>query len=487
MNHSLYSKIKDLDSKELNQCKLDFANAHFILKTIEYVISCNEPHFRTQQIVSYLYSSELKKTPIITLQNRYYKIRKRLLEYFNAKRKLQQTILTSEETRFYELTRTTKYNANEVDYENKLDALEKDLWDNNVFELLPLLLEHRLSREFERGMKFHSLLKKYKKAKLLQEDISQVKELRFVMAELNFKYGEKAIIEYLNKVEYLAQKNSEYLRFKFLYNYLCVYNKRKWDKLSDVKVLKKHLSVCKSIVAKYPRIPLFDYTIDYEKDTAIKIIGTEAAVLYFNYEYDKAEIALLSKIKLSQKYKFTEKSSLLRDIQNRAVTLIYCKKYSEAWQLLTETIPTSRTSDETSVQINYFYRALAIAHSYPKTPILQYDYLINYLKKLVTNNATKIATKLIVPYKVALSKLLVIKKDFKAAHRLISDSTVKAYLHEIVDYQLILDFYKLLLIHDSFKNKEYILRLKKKLYNEKNPQLMMEYEWYLKMGNRLLE
>jgi hypothetical protein len=223
--------------------------------------------FKTADAVAHLYHVKQSAADYSTFENRFFKLRKKLYDYFHTTPPEVHPVFTHQEIELHEV-KTLAVNGKYQELLPLIATLEKRLWEENIFELLPELLEmyihtHQVLQKFEEN----EIL--YNKLDLAQElfcDIVEAKKLARKIYEVNLIAGVKATAPYLQKLQRLSIHRAKYPRFKLIYNLVSAIHKLGGgglDHRHDAKITNRFISVIKNIHAVHPLMPDYKFTSGY--------------------------------------------------------------------------------------------------------------------------------------------------------------------------------------------------------------------------------
>lgn len=287
MDKQLYDNYKQLESLARDEVKYKFKDSPVGLRLLEFLDKCTNRNFHHRDAISFLYREEEGKVDFTVLRNRYFKLRKKVLEELSSGSEAMPSgnILTWEESQLYLYRQSLSGNHRET--LKQLGALEKHCREHNIFELLPVIIDqmifcnHALTRVDDN----QALHKRYEEALMLQQDMGRMLNLGRQVYEINFKKGIKYAGPQLNEMHRIAIRNKSYPRFMLCYHYVAMYYKLgSKDYLENMQVISRHFAAFKKLTAAHPLVPFLKYGLNYAKYQRYHI--NEFKVFY---HYNKCE------------------------------------------------------------------------------------------------------------------------------------------------------------------------------------------------------
>lgn len=287
MDKQLYDKYKQLESLARDEVRYKFKDSPVGLRLLEFLDKCTNRNFHHREAVAFLYREEEEKVDFTVLRNRYFKLRKKVLEELAEGNKSAppDDLLTWEENQLYLYRQSLSANHRETF--KQLASLEKHCRERNIFELLPVIIDQMIfcNHALTRLEDNEALHQRYETALMLQHDMGRMLNLGRQVYEINFKKGIKYAGPQLNEMHRIAIKNKEYPRFMLCYHYVSMYYKLgSKDYLENMQVISRHFAAFKKLTAAHPQVPFLKYGLNYAKYQRYHI--SEFKVFY---HYNKCE------------------------------------------------------------------------------------------------------------------------------------------------------------------------------------------------------
>ena len=448
MDKQLFDTYKQLESFARDEVKYKFKDSPVGLRLLEFLDRCTNRNFNHREAITFLYKEDEASIDFTVLRNRYFKLRKKLLEELssNTKPSPPDDLLTTEETQLYQLRKTLS--SNHRDTLKQLTALEKHCWEQNIFELLPTIIDqmifcnHALTKVDDNK----ELHKRYEIALGLQYDMGRVTNLTRQVYEINFKKGIKHAGPQLNEMHRIAIKNKDYPRFMLCYHYVSMYYKLgSKDYLENMQVISRHFTAFKKLSASHPLIPALKYGLNYA--TLQRYHFSEIRVFY---HYNKCE--------------FEEGYRAMKDLWNlvfsgnsiyggnRTDTLYYntvrimtaAGYYNEAFETAEKWLDYLKENNQAELTRNaYSQMAYAYVEGYPSTKNANAAFftrkLDEHLKALKKEGNTNFFGEAL----CVRSRLHFINGEYLQAQKLLRTPQVKQSLDDIELYEIFEEMYAL--------------------------------------------
>ncbi len=460
MNKKLYDDYKKLNEIETSELSFKFKDSPVGLKLIDFLNKCSNRNFKNTDAVSFIYNDDKGKNPYSVLENRYFKLRKKIHdELLKSTSDTETGELLTEEQRILYRNKNITAAANKEGAYKELIELEKVCWKKNIFELLPDIIDQLifLNQSFNRLERNKPLFERLERAIGLQHDINRSQFLSRKIYEINFTKGIKFAKHELSILKDLAEKHKEYPRFLMCYHHISLYYKLgSQDYLHYQQVVSRHLTAFKKLFAKNPETPLLSYKVNY----------TKFQHFHFNhitmfYHFNRCEF--------NEAYHFMKDSWDL--VHNNDSVLKMYKTESLYFNLTTSQCMAGRFDEANdtanlfvgflkennqldNLSFAYVQKARIVSDTYPQTYKMDFDFLINqvdeYIKKVRKTDNVLASLEDTLVLKV---KLLIIKKQFEKAGKLFLDSSIQKYLEQVHALDLFAELINILEKAASQKNK----------------------------------
>lgn len=486
MNKKLLLLFKLISARNLQLIKDKHYNSPLILSTIHFLENLKSETFADETIIQYLYKNSLNSTPFVVLKNRYYKLRKKLLEILAQESATEASqidktpnLFSKEEIFIYEVLRTKKYNDTWTVIKERLLDLEKEAWENNRFEMVDLILEAILVRSANINVfPEYQIIRRKRKSSAILADLNRLKNFHRELFILRYRYGNKVFIDYMKDIVSITKKYPQYPRFKSISNYFFASYKMDSLKSSNVKSIAKNIIHLKKHLDQYPNIPLLNDSQNQveESFTRISYILMNYAYISGNpYDYEKYAIDRLERFSKIAGITLTEGEFL-----NVIMAMLHKKNYKAAYSYLSKAkdyYRIHRPKHESILMV--VIEARVICYSYPNIKSERTDIILDKLLTWLKQPDSKKSYILYSTMHTDIAKLYLIKKNYKQALRMIETEPSRLIIKEYFDYNLFLGLFKLYAGIDIKFNLQKELNIS--INNEKNLGKIDEYEWLQKM------
>ncbi len=262
MNQELKTAYHSLSSSEHEHLRQEFANSPKALLLIGFLEEHKGTGFSNQQVIPHIYGND--ESSFETLRNRYFKLRKNLLESIT---KLKQPVSAGQWSRFpeeqlelYQIKLQIKEEGQYGMARQKLEPLVKKMWQENLFEILPDAIQNLMYCRQVLGEYHHNstLFEQWELAVELQRDVNQVRLLSTKALNEFHHGGFPKVMEVMQLLKRLTLKRKEYPRFAIAYHLSHVLNgaATMGNKLG---ALTRHIKQFEQLRQQYPNMPGLNY------------------------------------------------------------------------------------------------------------------------------------------------------------------------------------------------------------------------------------
>lgn len=495
MNKGLFDIYKKMSDTEKSALNYKFKDSPVGLRLIDFLELCRNRNFKNSDAVGFVYDADKKETPANILENRYFKLRKKMLDELEGTSGIMdEQLLTEEQIVLYRCKNITSASNKEAAYKELIE-LEKKCWKKNIFEILPDIIDQLifLNQSFNRLERNTELYLRLENAIGLQYDINRCIFLSRRIYEINFTKGMKFAKHELAVIKDLAVKNKKFPRFLMCYHHISLYYKLgSHDYIHYQQVVSRHLSSFKKLFSQNPDIPLVSYKLNYIQNQHFHF--NQITMFYhfnrceFNEAYNFMKDAwdlVHSNDSILKPYK-TE--SLYFNLLTSQCMADRLTEANETSSLFIEFLKENNQYDKLSFA--YVQKARVISDSFPQTFKMDMDFLIDqvddYIRKVKKVNNVQASLEQTLTLKM---KLLFLKKEYEKANKLMDDTNVKNYLQTSNAYDLVYDLIQIYHKNKPQKNKLLEEILKKTLqrkHKATTPLEFMHFNWVTRHVNFLL-
>lgn len=451
MNKKLYDDYKNLTEIEASELSFKFKDSPVGTKLIDFLKKCVNRNFKNSDAVTFVYGESSDKKEYGVLENRYFKLRKKIHDEMLKSSVGQQSgeLLTEEQVVLYRNKNFTSATNKEGAYK-ELSELEKVCWQKNIFELLPEILDQLifLNQSFNRLERNKPLFERLEKAIELQYDMSRSQFLSRSLYEINLLKGIKFAKQELGIMKDLAEKHKEYPRFLMCYHHVSLYYKLgSQDYLHYQQVVSRHLAAFKKLFAKNPEIPLLSYKVNYAQFQHFHFSHITMFYHFNRCEFEEAHHFMKDSWDLVH-----DNDSILKAYKteslyfNLMTSQCMTGRFAEANETCNLFIAFLKENNQTdNLSFAYIQKARIVSDTFPNTFKMDLDYLSaqvdEYLKRAKKAGNALASAEETIALKI---KLLIIKNQFEKAAKLLQEKNVKTYLEQVSVYDLTMELIDLL-------------------------------------------
>lgn len=434
MNKHLYESYRKLNDTERAEFAGRFKNSPTVVKFIKFVERSTVPGFKTSAAIDSVYADEKGQTAYSVLENRFFKLRKKMLDELEGMKKNDSSLVhTEEELKFLAAKQLIASENKEAAY-RQLAELERTCWERNIFELLPAVIDQMIfcNQSFNRIENNRELFSRQEKAIGLLNDISICGMTTRKIYEINFTKGVKYAAKELALMRGLATKHKQYPRFLMCYHHVSAYYKLgSKDYENDVQVLSRHLSAFKKLHAAHPMVPLMNYKVNYVQQQHMHFSQMIIAFHFRRCEFEEAYEVMKDVWEL-----INREGSILKmykteaSYYNMITAQSMAHRYTEALDTINDFMAYLKTNHQTDkLVLANVLKARIYADVYPQSykmdPAFLLEQVDEYLKVLKRSDNRMISLDQTLVLK---AKLLVFKGSYEKALKVLSDPVAQEYL-----------------------------------------------------------
>lgn len=490
MNKDLFDQYKKLQDSERLELNYKFKASPKALLFLDFLQKCTQRNFKTAEVVSLLYPED-KSTAYPVLENRYFKLRKKLLDELQALSKDDsQQLLTDEERVLFQVKNITFQENKEAAY-RQLNELEKKCWELNIFELLPTVIDQLIfyNQIFNRHAENKVLFERMERANRLLFEINKVILTARKIYELNFYVGIKGARKELALLKELAVKNKDYPRFLLCYHHISLYYKLgSSDYLSEMQVISRHLAEFKRLYAKHATMPLVSYKVNYERYQHFHF-NQSTLFFYFNRcEFVDAAVACKTMWDMVNEPNSIFRTYKTESFYNNCFTVfLMAGRFEEANAINDAFIAfLKENGQQEKLSHAYSQKARLYVDTFPDSRLVKFDpdflltQLNEYIKKLKKEENTLVSLDQVQTLKM---ELLIGMKSYKNAELILKDPIVKVYLsghHCWEHYRELLDNLLETGKLTESGGRQLIKKIEKQLFQSKIPGEVLHLRWLIR-------
>lgn len=489
MDKQLFDTYRSLETLARDEVRYRLKDSPVGLRLLEFLDKCTNRNFRHQEVISFLYKDEEGNVPFTMLRNRYFKLRKKVIEEMSGSRKESSsgTLLTPEETELYTYR---EGNNNPRELVKQLADLEKRCWEKNLFELIPAVLDHMilLAHMLNKLDETPQLHKRMELALDLQHAAGRMLHLGRQVYEVNFRKGTKHAAPLFNEMHRIALKYRQYPRFIIAYHYVSLYYKLgSKDYVDNMQVISRHFKAFHKLSAQHPVVPFLKYSVDYLGKQRWHLAEVKAFYHYNQCEFEEAYVAMKELWGLVWGGDPLHRAHLNEALFINMLRIeVATGRYKEAFATAEKWVDYLRENNQgEATRHAYAQMAYIYVEGYPATRNANIDFYLRklgeQLKILKKTNITNFYSE----NAAMRSRLHYIDGEYKEARKLIEDPDVKEYLVTNKLYDLYSELYKIPLLKKKEEQEaakaSFLKTLKKHLTVHHNPIVVIQGKWMRKM------
>lgn len=491
MNIQLYQSYYQLSDFARNELHQRFKDSPVALSLLQFISKCKQVDFKNQDVVKFIYKSELDSNNYSKLENRYFKLRKKIVDEINKIDKGSPDELPLEEQTFLNCKKLVFTNQKETAFQ-QLTQLEKECWKKNIFELLPGIIDQIIfiNQSFNRLEKDPSIYERYQLAIRLQQDLWTMIMTTRKIYELNYKTGLKSAHDELELLESLSSKNKDYPRFALCYHHTNIYYRLSSTNFShEFESISFHHDTFSNLSKTYPLIPHVSFRANYSQYQNFHFKNISAFYLFNKLEFEQTHELMFDLFKMVTNSNtiysiFNSESIYFNTFQAQLATY----RFKEAEQTVALYIDFLKKNDlHDKIQQAHVMNIMARSEQSGISRV-DYDY---YFEKLdVYIRFVRKNINIQIPSGSALllkAKLYLLQKEFTKAQEVFKKEEVKKYLNELQIFDQI----------DSFFSNKSLLNLNSTEINQfKNlfrkpdhlikPEALIQLNWFYRFVTKAL-
>jgi hypothetical protein len=434
MNKYVYDTFHKLNDTRKAEFLGKFRNSPTVIKFIGFIDKTRVPDFKTLSAIEAVYGDEKDNVAYNVLENRYFKLRKKILDELESSNNADVSALhTEEELRFLNVKHLITSGNKETAYKQLLE-LEKICWERNIFELLPQVIDQLIfcNQSFNRLENNKELFIKQEKAIGLLRDINICGMTTRKIYEINFSKGIIHAAKELSLMRSFASRHKEYPRFALCYHHVSAYYKMgSKDHVGETQVISRHLSAFKKLQAAHPMIPLMNYKVNY----------VEQQHMHFNqmimsYHFSRCEFEETYRVMKEVWDLIIKDNSVLKmyktesSYYNMVTAQCMTHRYHEALETINDFAAYLKTNHQSDkLVLANVLKARVYSDVYPQTlkmdPVFLFGQVEEYVKilKKADNRMISLDQTLVLK-----AKLLVFRGSYQKALQTIAEPDAKNYL-----------------------------------------------------------
>ena len=483
MNKQLLVHYNKLSTKERKSVLVKFDESPKAKRLLSFLESYEGTNFKSREAVKDIYIDDLVTTKFEKLQNRYFKLRKKVLAELSTEQKNISQIaeLPDEERQLHYCLELIRNNEHSIAVKELQTLINKCLY-KNIFELLPdlyfqleycfqVLNQHDESQKiFEDHHKAIELEKNFRSQQLLSKQA-----YHFCVTK-----GFKNARSYLYKMKEISHQNKDYPRFSLNYHFASFsLGMISWG--NKLHASSRHYNHIKKIRGENPEMPILNYDSGYLFTSEYYLLISQASYEYFKGDIEKSyECIKRSWEILSNNPNLSIKKSE-NHYRNKMHIEVAAEKFEEAIKTCEELLEYQREQGIFENQLlAYAELAQIYIHAWPKKLYDNPDLLLENIDKYIFKLKRKDPQRLLGEIYALKASLLFLKGEYEDA---VSTYKVKSCttLCSSLGLELYEDLFKLPLDKTQDKINTLQTKIQKKLFKQQTHKIEGELKWILRM------
>ncbi|CAN5315450.1 hypothetical protein BH09BAC1_BH09BAC1_04580 [soil metagenome] len=390
MNHELKTAYNALLPHEREQLRHEFSNSPKTLLLLGFLEDYKSNDFGNQQVIPYLYGED--KSSFETLRNRYFKLRKNILDSISSMKKPlagDGLHFPEEQAELYQIKMLIKQEGHYSIALQKLEALIKKFWRENLFEILPEAIQAHIYCRQVLG-EYHQnepLYKQWELAIELQRDMNQVRLLSAKALNGFYDEGFPKVLEVMKSIKRLIEKRKDYPRFALAYHLSHVLNGA-GTMGNKHGALTRHIQQYEALRKQHPVMPSLNYERNHLWTERFRYLYAKGM---YNYMKDDLKGFYLQQ---AEAYQLTERIPELRGARsermfmNKLRTEVLLELYHEA-EVTAQQMQVFQKEHKllSNIWKPYLELGRMYVYSFPKVKPEDFKAFINLLERKLQNAA----------------------------------------------------------------------------------------------------
>lgn len=400
MNQEMKHLYEGLSTEKKQQLKVTFEQSP---KMLQYIHLLDKQGFvSTPKAISIIYQEEQEKIQDKVLINRFYKLRSKLHLHLLDQMKQHPNSQTKEEKELAFLRLLVIKNEHAYALK-KLKVLEQKCWEDNLFELLPEVIELINSAlHGHQPNNIEAITTYFQKAELANELLYNLQKFKNYIVSFRTTYEiESCIPDFvevyqttINKMRRKATSLKDYPRFSLIYHYVAFSIGCQIGPNTAFigNILVRHINKLKKLLADHPNMPMDVYIPNHRVFNLDFIYHQEAMLWYHKDKSKKSYQCLLKSKQLRQDHPEVYIKTFNGTLHNAILCCLGAKQYNMAFDYLEEIKEFQLTNTSTYADIPYFvYEAIIYIGCFPHkkhpSPIQLIEQLGIYTKQMSASSA----------------------------------------------------------------------------------------------------
>jgi hypothetical protein len=491
-NKEILVWYRNLSFDEKERLKVKILDSPISLRLLHFLQQVPGEAFSTLTAVRYVYAEESTQYSIEILRNRFFKLRKELMEipiFSTVTPTLQNSELTETESLFYAHRKEVYGNHPDLAI-RPLRKLADTCKSNNLFELYPRVVQEliQVSLVQQAPAKAQALQAEWAKAIQWKEAWHQMIQL-YYQCFIEDQIGEQPLVfGILKKMQKLSSQYPQLPRFKafYLFARLKIETIRK---TASPALVEKRMKTLESLLTQNPEMPLVYEGPGYAGKALYQINQLRIQWGFLQGDFHKSYQAILENWNLVQQ-KLVNHTLTQHEYRNRIKLEVITHQYSNALNTASELIKEQKLKGLLDqLPTSYLEMAMIYVFAYPQQIPQDLTRIISFLKQKEKQCQQEKDIRGYGEVLVTRAALLLMARKYTEAFKVIQLPAVERYYAKDI-YILMLEFYQLPLTIRNGKAKqnasEQIKLFSNKLYQIESETNDPIYQYLTGFMQRLL-
>ncbi|TND01738.1 MAG: hypothetical protein FD123_4224 [Bacteroidetes bacterium] len=264
MNNYIRESFLKLPAVSREQLRRQFSGSPVMLRLLDLLEHSTEKKFGVHEAVGYIYKEEQDEGNFEVLRNRFFKLRKKLIEALESRSGTPAGEKESGAAGFqllpleqeYYRCRTLVQDNHFQEARKRLEKLMEECWKKNIFELLPDAINQVIFCNFTLNVfrDNEKLYKQLEEASVLLNSLNQQRICARKAYDQAARFGYDKARPHVARMKTIALQHKNFPRFEIYYQFTA-FTLGTSSYGNDVRVLARHQNRIRELMIKYPDIP----------------------------------------------------------------------------------------------------------------------------------------------------------------------------------------------------------------------------------------
>jgi hypothetical protein len=476
-----------LSEKEKGILDQKFDNSPVVTKLIQFLNKNQSNSISNRDIIKYIYVDEYTYENLQKLSNRFAKLKKKVTDSISETIEPASLLMHEEQQFFYarQLVNQQKYKT----ARNALITLEKHCYALNIFEILPGVIEQRITLEQRTdplNSKLHQELNaRYSEALELQYQIRKV----WLLITETYHVGVHATLvkKHLKAVKQISDEFASFPRFKIAYHYGCILRGMDGRYVKKLNALSRHFNAFEKLQKQHPKIPVLHYKPNH--DSTIRLYSIPQLKAYYHYSQLDFEMAYqtINQVQIQLENDSSGSIYVVSEglIMNQITFCIGAERYREALEHVDQLVDFQRKQKKPENKIfTFLFRSAVYVHAYPQLKCNDYANIKQQLDALLLSMRKGKSNTFYNEYHWIYASFLLLNNDHSKALKILRSEACKSFLSSS-NHELMHEVFQLKINTAPDKIKSVRLQLSKALFATTRSNEYLAIRWAKKLVDAL--